>query len=208
MPEGWGRLFARYRETRRSPLTTGRRGGGSRRWRAGARPLRAGPSALLPSTRAAGPPAGRAIGRTQRRNTLSRPRPIRGSGWGLRRPGAPPWTRTPTSGESSRATSSVTGEWWWSGRGLTHDGAPEGCQTVRAAASATQPHGCRPFRERALDPARTARQGRARRRGRDPEHGPCGGRRGRYDRYGLPIDFRRAAGRIGGRNPVWLRFAA
>jgi hypothetical protein len=58
-----------------------------------------------------------------------------GGGTRLRRPGAPPWTRTPTSGEPHTATSSQT--WmWWSGRGLTHDDAPDGFQTARTGASA------------------------------------------------------------------------
>jgi hypothetical protein len=98
--------------------------------------------------------------------TESRPR--------LRRPGAPPWTRTPTSGEPGSSCPGA-GKWWWSGRGLTHDDAPKGCQTARTAASAHQAAPRRPSTTGALAPARAARQGRARAaEGGTPSSGPAG----------------------------------
>jgi hypothetical protein len=51
---------------------------------------------------------------------------------------------------------------WWSGRGLTHDGAPEGCQTDRTAASATAVPSGLSSRNGALARARPARQDGAR----------------------------------------------
>ena len=70
----------------------------------------------------------------------------------------------------------MTGE-EWSGRGLTHDDAPEGCQTARGAATtstaADTNSGAREDEVEEVAPPRTSRQVRPRRRGRDPKQEPC-----------------------------------
>ena len=136
--------------------------------RAGAgAPAVAGPSgpatlSLLTSSRAARPAPGPATTAATAATWTTAATRSRTS---LRREGrSAPSPRAPTSGEphQRRARQGVWGKWWWSGRGLTHDGAPEGCQTARTAASATEQHMHRSSTVGALAPARAPRQGRAR----------------------------------------------
>ena len=110
--------------------------------RAGAgAPAVAGPSgpatlSLLTSSRAARPAPGPPTTATA---AATRTTEVAGSRTNLRREGrSAPSPRAPTSGEPPPATEPAAGERWWSGRGLTHDDAPEGCQTARTAASAHQ----------------------------------------------------------------------
>jgi len=131
-----------------------------------------GPStvALLSSTRARRPPSG--PGNTADPAATSH-RQVHRDGSGLRRPGAPPWTRAPpregpTSGQQGRELRQ-----WWPGRGLTLDGARRACQPGRTAATPRRT----PRRDTGragggVAPARPARLRRPRAAEGDPEVDP------------------------------------